>query len=596
MAGNFFNRKFTVGGFADKGGQTIAKLADSFNNLIGTVLGASRSFDLLGNKQTEYARRLTQLAKINEARQDAQRSAAIYQAGEEKRLDGSLRQSQDAYLQSQITGTGPVNAFAMRANVSMSRFRASQAAARNRIGMGPRERAFQDQRQKEADFFDRRARRRRQFAMDEARGSVDDAESRRAEAQEVLDRNNGMSAEEMIEYNRQAEIFDQETKNAQRLNAEYRSSTNQNMNRFERSVTGEGAGPGSRRSSAGEDTVDRYGFGTLNNLNRTMGASTAMMGAGGLALSLGQMLGLTTREVEYEEKETKAQADDAAGKANEAAEKMRQMESQYGITGGFSQREIDEAADAQQTMIDANEEYIASQERLKGVMQRTGKELIEQHRQTREEIEKNIIALEREKIANIERYEAGKRSMGTMGEAERGEYMIALRKLDSGQMGDLSNQEIQMLQSGGMLNASATATLEQEQERRFEANLSAADKGIVDRQQNVTAENKAIDTEIGNQDRAMEQQNEQMINDLDKMEMSGGGDPTLKIVDGTNFQIQLTENMDALTARAVDQIMDAMEVRNELLKNQITAEVTAQLAQADSANQQARTAMQNSTN
>ena len=314
------------------------------------------------------------------------------------------------------------------------------------------------------------------------------------------------------------------------------------------------------------------------------------MGGMGAALSLGQMFGLTTREVSYDEKLTKREADDAVERANAAGQEVTEMQQRFGLsenTGAFSQEDIDKQADAQNRLNDSQDHYIDAQERLKNVMQRTGKELIDQHRQTREEIEKNIIALEREKIANIERYEAGKRSMGTMGEAERGEYMIALRKLDSGQMGDLSNQEIQMLQSGGMLNAAATATLEQEQERRFQSNLSAADKGIVDRQQNVTAENKAIDTEIGNQDKAMEQQNEQMINDLDKMEMAGGGNPTLKIVDGTNFQIQLTENMDKLTARAVDQIMDAMEARNELLKNQITAEVTARLAQAEADNTQA---------
>ena len=44
MAGNFFNRKYTVGGYADKGGQVIAKLIDSLSNLTGSVLGASRTF------------------------------------------------------------------------------------------------------------------------------------------------------------------------------------------------------------------------------------------------------------------------------------------------------------------------------------------------------------------------------------------------------------------------------------------------------------------------------------------------------------------------------------------------------------------------
>ena len=107
--------------------------------------------------------------------------------------------------------------------------------------------------------------------MDEARGSVDRIAQDRDDAQATMDRFGGMSAEDMREYNRLVGVYQDETTRRQELNAEYRSSTNQNMSAVDKSMTGRTSGPGQRRTSAGEGITDRYGFGTLNNISRSGG-------------------------------------------------------------------------------------------------------------------------------------------------------------------------------------------------------------------------------------------------------------------------------------------------------------------------------------
>ena len=563
-AGNFLNRKYTVGGVADKGGQQIAKMGDSINNMIGYVMGASRSFDLLGNKMDAHMARMAEQAKIVEQFNDAMRQTRRFAKTQENIADRSNDAQKSSFLVGMFGNTGGTGQLAAsNAGMDMSRFRSTQAAGRNRRLMGSRERGFMRQREKENDFMIDRNRGLRMKRAEVATEATAEAKERYESAKAAVD-GQGMSAAEMEQYNMLVEERNAQQADLQSLNAQYRAETGQNLTAAERSVTGEGAGPGSRRDGPGPGQAYRsYTFGMM------------------------------TRETTHEENEMRYEADRTRSEMDATNAQIDDMDRKagrrpgQGAGQGFSQDEIDQARNNQEELNAATEEYMQKRKEMDSVLQGSGRELIEHHRAVRAEIEKNIVALEREKIANDERSKASQRSMGTMGEADRANMMVAMRKLDSGQTGDMTNAEIESLKSSGMLNDESTARLEQEQEDRYRRNMSASDQAVFDRQTGSASENALLDQGIAQQDAAMAESNAQVEQDAEAMGLSDGGG-TLKIVDGTNFQIQLQENMDALTSRAVDDIMEAMDTRNELLKDQIVEEVTARMQESSAAKRNAR--------
>ena len=176
-------------------------------------------------------------------------------------------------------------------------------------------------------------------------------------------------------------------------------------------------------------------------------------------------------------------------------------------------------------------------------------------------------------------------SMGTMGEAQRAEFMTAARKLDQGNMDDLTNQEIEMLKSSGRLGEDSTAQLDEEQRQRYRNNVSAEDQDMLNRLDNKEAMDQRTDAEIGNQLETQQEANDEIIASAEDQGLDTGAN-NLKIIDQTNISVALEDNLEAITARTVTQVIEALEKRNQILADRITDEVVARMNAAGEGREQ----------
>jgi succinate dehydrogenase flavin-adding protein (antitoxin of CptAB toxin-antitoxin module) len=183
--------------------------------------------------------------------------------------------------------------------------------------------------------------------------------------------------------------------------------------------------------------------------------------------------------------------------------------------------------------------------------------------------------LEQEKIARANLRKDNQASMGTMGEAQRAEFMTAARKLDQGNMDDLTNQEIEMLKSSGRLGEDSTAQLDEEQRQRYRNNVSAEDQDMLNRLDNKEAMDQRTDAEIGNQLQTQQEANDEIIASAEDQGLAGQ-ENNLKIIDATNISVALEDNLDAITYRTVTQVIEALEKRNQILADRITDEVAGE--------------------
>ena len=545
--GNIFNRKFTVGGLADQNGQRIARFGNALNNMVGSIVGAQRSFDMLGEKQTARLQMLNQQLRVMEAYNDELRRAATLQRSRNSIIREDFK-SQDISMRLGNMGasSGEAQRRAAQFGIGMTFFREQEFRRTGRRSMGAEEqriqkRRFQDN-QKMADLY----RERRRGRIELAEEGLAQATQRRDEAMEAV--GDGPSADVMERYNF---LMDQRATLAaerQMSLGEYNRLVGNNPNAVERDITGQGAGPGQNRGvEVGSGEALRF-----------MGMDAIEAGDDAIAVA--------------------TDLDQNSALQAQNAEEMRQMEEEYGITGGFSDAEIDQQRADQEELNAATDDYIAKQEEMKRQAQLAGQELVDMYRSQRQEIESNIITLEREKIALENKDKSLVSDLAFADEQTRNDMMIAAQKLQE-DPSQLTQSEYQMLRSQG--NADTQALLDQEASRRND--------GFLESDPTFSSTYMTTEEQQEKQEQIDKQKDYQATVEQDIVDESGelglsGSDATgqsLQIIDSSNIEISLTENVDTITARVVNDIIDALEVRNERLKDEVIAEVTRQLGGAE---------------
>ena len=539
----FGSRKFTVGGVADQNGQRIARFGNALNNLVGSVVGAQRSFDMLGEKQTARLQTLNEQLRVMEAYNDELRKSRRFERSNQRMIRQDFR-SMDVGMRLANMGSssGEAQRRASQFGIDMTIFREQEFRRTGRRSMGQEELNIQKRRlqdnQKMADFY----RKRRQGRVDLANQGVDAARERMEAAEEAV--GEGPSAAVMERYNSLVDEFQGLAADRQDLLGEYNQLVGNAPTAVERDITGQGAGPGENRGvQVGSGQAVRF-----------MGMDAIEAGPEAIAVA--------------------TDLDQNSQLTDQTAEEMRRMEQEYGINGGFTDDEIDEQRTSQEELNRATDDYIAKQEEAKRQAQLAGQEMIDMYRAQRQAIEDNIITLEREKIALENRDKDLVSDLAFADEMTRNDMMIAAQKLQE-DPSQLTQAEYQMLRSQG--NADTQALLDQEAARRdgdfFANDPTFSATFLTDEEQREKQEK--ID-EAKAQQATVEQD---IIDESGNLGLSGqdaqGG--TLEIIDQSNIEITLSENVDTITARAVNDIIDALETRSERLKDEITEEVTRRL-------------------
>jgi hypothetical protein len=546
-------KKFTVGGMADKGGQVIAKTGNALNNMIGAIVGASRSFDMLGIKATEHARQMALMASVESKYTDRLSSAQLYRDSEQEILKRSNAAEANSMIVSNIGSSGGQGQFrSVGMNNDMTRYQASKASIMGREAIGPMQRKFMRGRESEAQANLKRARSRQEARARFANEAVDDAK-RNMEEKEAAAGESGLTAAQMREANAISARKNAAEADLQQQNKEYRESTNRGTDMLTSDITGEANTDGSDAQHASE-----------------LGEGEAYRS--GLFYYLGMK-----RETTHEEKQMTGNIGHTQRRAEKAAEEQRQLEAETGTDlKVYTEEDIQKQENAQREATAAYDEFISKQQQANEVLKLNGRELIEYHKTVRETAEQNITLLEQEKIARANLRKDNQASMGTMGEAQRAEFMTAARKLDQGNMDDLTNQEIEMLKNSGRLGEDSTAQLDEEQRQRYRNNVSAEDQDMLNRLDNKEAMDQRTDAEIGNQLQTQQEANDEIIASAEDQGLAGQ-ENNLKIIDATNISVALEDNLDAITYRTVTQVIEALEKRNQILADRITDEVVARM-------------------